>query len=97
MSFVRDYVYGCPKHKSHPRFEMRHDYDHPPLMFCFECGSVMERIPQALQGFYIDATTVLLDWMEHNYKMVRTGQPEFSKDKVMRPDKPLPQRDYRSR
>jgi hypothetical protein len=72
-----------------------------PVIKCDVCGRTMHRIPQVFRlGF--NATEVLLEYMDHNYRIMRKHPKDyrrrmFSPDLVKRPGKPIPgtQSDYR--
>ena len=94
------YVYAC-KNKDHPRKEVQHPMKESPAVKCAVCKKPMHKVMQPFRlGF--NATEVLLDWMDNNYRIMR-GYPKdwrrrlFSPDLVKRPLSPIPgtQSDYR--
>ena len=89
------YVYGCDD-REHPRKEIVHKMGENPVVLCDECGKKMHRIPQA-HRFYMQPEEVLVDWMDDNYRRWRKKKPLRSPDRVKRPGKPIPQRDYEFR
>lgn len=101
------YVYGCPIFKKdHPRIEVNHPMPTDEnikaglirLYWCHECGAKMERVPVAPMEISYSPWDVMVAWSDRNYRLFRSGSKErFSPDLINRPDKPIPQRDYRSR
>jgi hypothetical protein len=89
-----EYVYGC-EDKTHPRSVVIHKMFDNPVIPCSLCGTPMHRIPQPLLGIGYNATEVLVDWMEDNYKRKRAGRALNSPEKVQRPGKPIPGTNYK--
>jgi hypothetical protein len=90
---MADYVYGC-ENKDHPRKPISHSMKVDPVILCEVCGKRMYRIPQPLGRFYMKPEEVLVAWMDDNYRRMRGKRKLRSPDLCIRPDKPIPQRDY---
>lgn len=90
------YVYTC-KHHTEFRKEMIHSMSEDPTVSCSVCGGQMHRVPQAPMAIAFNAGEILTEWMDENYRRWRTKRPRFSPDRVKRPGKPIPGRQYRSR
>lgn len=95
------YVYACMIDREHPRKEIsamisQLDQLDEEGVFCDECNGLMNRIPQPFD-FGFSPGEVLTEWMDDNLRKYRSGQPIENKYKIIRPDKPIPGKDFRTR
>lgn len=81
--------------------EVIHPMAEDPVVICTVCGGTMRRKPTAPKAIALNATDVLVSWMDENYRRYRARKqgfnaPPFSPDLVKRPEG-IPGRDRKTR